>query len=469
LTSKPYAFQARSWELKKTDGIDVMDALGSNIVIGSRGPAVLRITPRINDDVNEEWLADKGRFACDGLAERRLDKPYVRVDGKLRAASWTEAFAAIRTGLHGLGGDEIAGIVGDLCAVEDMVAFKDLLGTLGSDRIDCRQDGAWIDASVRENYLFNSGLSGIEHADVVLLIGADPRREAPLLNVRLRKKAARGLSKVYGIGPALDLTYPAEWLGDDAALVGKLPKAAAEALAKAERPAIIIGMGALKMPGMFAAAQKLAGKIKLVRDGWNGWNVLHTAAARVGGLDLGLVADGVAAIAADTSLRALFLLGADEIDAGDGVFTVYIGSHGDRGVTHADVILPAAAYTEKPATWVNMEGRVQRSLRAIFPPGDAREDWTIFRALSAVLGAPLPYDDLAGLRARIAAEWPHLAGGAPVASAASRWAVPAGGAVAGPITLAFGNYYLTNPIARASETMAACVAEILPVVAEAAE
>ncbi|MBC7521154.1 MAG: NADH-quinone oxidoreductase subunit G [Sandarakinorhabdus sp.] len=469
LTSKPYAFQARSWELKKTDGIDVMDAVGSNIVVGSRGPAVLRITPRINDDVNEEWLADKARFACDGLAERRLDKPYVREGGKLRAATWVEAFAAIRAGLHGLGGGEIAGIVGDLCAVEDMVAFKDLLGTLGSDRIESRQDGAWIDASARENYLFNSGLSGIENADVVLLIGADPRREAPLLNVRLRKKAARGLSKVFGIGPALDLTFPVEWLGDDAALVGKLPKAVADALAKAERPAIIIGMGALRMPGMFAAAQKLAGKIKLVREGWNGWNVLHTAAARVGGLDLGLVADGVAAIAADTSLRALFLLGADEIDAGDGVFTVYIGSHGDRGVTNADVVLPGAAYTEKPATWVNMEGRVQRSLRAIFPPGDAREDWTIMRALSAVLGAPLPYDDLAGLRARIAAEWPHLAGGAPVAAAASRWAFPAGDAVAGPITLAIDNYYLTNPIARASETMAACVAEILPVIAEAAE
>jgi NADH-quinone oxidoreductase subunit G len=468
LTSKPYAFQARSWELKKTDGIDVMDAVGSNIVIGSRGPAVMRITPRINDDVNEEWLADKGRFACDGLSERRLDKPYVRVDGRLQPASWVEAFAAVRRGLDGVPGAAIAGIVGDLCAVEDMVAFKDLLGTLGSTRIESRQDGASIDATARENYLFNSGLAGIESADVVLLIGTDIRREAPLVNVRLRKKAVRGLSKVYGIGPAHDLTYPVEWLGDEAGLVAKLPKAVADALAKAERPAIIIGMGALKVPGMLAAVQKLAAKAKVVRDGWNGWNVLHTAAARVGALDLGLVADGVDAIAADGSVKALFLLGADECVAGAGNFTVYIGSHGDRGVRHADVILPAAAYTEKAGTWVNMEGRVQRSLRAVFPPGDAREDWTIFRALSAVLGNALPYDDMAGLRARITAEWPHLAGGAEVRISGVDGAV-AEGAPAGALPMAIGNYYLTNPIARASETMAACVAEILPVVAEAAE
>ena len=471
LTSKPYAFQARPWELKKTDGIDVMDALGSNIVIGSRGPAVLRITPRINDDVNEEWLADKGRFAIDGLGERRLDTPWLRRDGRLQKASWVEAFAAVRAGLAGVAGDQIAGIVGDLVAIEDMVAFKDLLASVGSTRIEARQDGALIASAERSDYLFNSGLAGIEDADVVLLIGADPRREAPLLNVRLRKKAARRLSKVYGIGPALDLTYPVEWLGDDAALVGTLPTAVAEALAKAERPAIIIGMAALKSPGMVAAAQGLAKKIKLVREGWNGWNVLHTAAARVGGLDLGLTTDGgVAGILGDASLRALFLLGADEICTSQAkdVFTVYIGSHGDHGVRHADVILPAAAYTEKSGTWVNMEGRVQRSLRAIFPPGDAREDWTIFRALSAVLGNPLGYDDLPSLRARIAAEWPHLAFG-DVVRVTPGAALPEAAPPAGSIALAGTSYYLTNPIARASETMAACVAEISAPLREAAE
>jgi NADH-quinone oxidoreductase subunit G len=439
LTSKPYAFQARPWELTKTDGIDVMDAVGSNIVIGSRGPAVLRITPRINDD--------------------------------LQKASWVEAFAAIRDGLAGVSGAQIAGIVGDLAAVEDMVAFKDLLATLGSTRIEARQDGALLATAARSDYLFNSGLGGIENADVVLLIGTDPRREAPLLNVRLRKKAARRQSKVYGIGPAVDLTYPVEWLGDDAALLGNLPKAVAEALAVAERPAIILGMGALKQPGMLAAAQALAGRIGLVRDGWNGWNVLHTAAARVGGLDLGLAVDGgVAGILGDTSLKALFLLGADEIctSQAKSVFTVYVGSHGDHGVRHADVILPAAAYTEKPATWVNLEGRVQRSLRAVFPPGEAREDWTIFRALSAVLGAPLGYDDLPMLRARIAAEWPHLALGDAIKVTPGA-ALAVAPAPAGPIALALGNYYLTNPIARASETMAACVAEISGSLREAAE
>jgi NADH-quinone oxidoreductase subunit G len=468
LTSKPYAFQARPWELKKTDGIDVMDAVGSNIVIGSRGPVVLRVTPRINDAVNEEWLADKSRFAHDGLTERRLDRPYLRQNGKLVATGWREAFTAIRAALDGVPGSAIAGLIGDLAAVEEMVALKDLLAGLGSTRIEARQDAALLGTGSRTDYLFNSGLAGIETADVVLLIGADPRREAPLVNVRLRKRAARGLSKVYGFGPERDLSYPVEWLGDDAGLVAKLPKAVAEALAGAERPAIILGMGALAVPGVFAAAQKLAGKVKLVRDGWNGWNVLHTAAARVGALDLGLTADGVAAITADAGVKVLFNLGADEIDAGAGAFTVYIGTHGDRGVRHADVILPAAAYTEKPGTWVNLEGRVQRALRAVFPPGEAREDWTILRALSAVLGAPLPYDDLPSLRARIAAEWPHLAGGSEVRVSAG--AAPAEAAApTGPIALPIANYYLTNPIARASETMAACVAEIQAPLAEAAE
>ncbi|MBB6226293.1 NADH-quinone oxidoreductase subunit G [Polymorphobacter multimanifer] len=473
LTSKPYAFQARPWELKKTDGIDVMDALGSNIVIGSRGRAVMRVTPRINDDVNEEWLADKGRFAHDGLRERRLDSPWVRRDGRLVKASWAEAFAAVKAGLAGVSGGAIAGVAGDLCALEDMVAFKDLLGTLGASRIECRQDGALIAAASRGDYLLGSGLGGLESADVILLVGADPKREAPLANVRLRKAAVKRRAKVFGIGPTVELSYPATWLGDDAGLLGALPEAVTEALAKAERPAIVLGMGALRAPGVWAAAQALARTHDVVREGWNGWNLLHTAAARVGGLDLGLVAEGgVAGILDDAAagkLGAVFLLGADEIDTAAlaDVFTVYVGTHGDAGVRHADVILPGAAYTEKPGTWVNMEGRAQRGLRAVFPPGEAREDWTIFRALSAVLGGVLPYDDLGSLRARIASEWPHLAAIGVLHGDVPDFSPPKLGAPvvppSGVLRTSIDNYYLTNAIARASETMAECVDQILGV------
>ncbi len=468
LTAKPYAFQARPWELKKTDGIDVMDAVGSNIVIGSRGPAVLRITPRINDDVNEEWISDKTRFAHDGLLERRLDTPFVHKDGKLVRATWVEAFAAIRAALAGVKGEEIAAITGDLCAIEDMVALKDLLATLGATRLEGRQDGAALNAGNRGGYLFNSALAGIETADVVLLVGTNPRVEAPLVNTRLRKRAAKGLSKVFAIGPEVDLTYPVSWVVNAVNLLADLPAAVTDALKAAERPAIILGMGALTGEGgagVLAAALALAGQYAVVRDGWNGWNVLHTAAARVGALDLGLAADGgVAGIMADaTKLKAVFLLGTDEVDTAPlaDTFTVYIGTHGDAGVKHADVILPAAAYTEKAGTYVNMEGRVQRSLRATFPPGEAREDWTIFRALSAMLGTPLTYDDLPTLRRRIAAEWPHLGREGLESASWQPDFAPAAPLPTGGFTLAVRNFYMTNPIARASETMAECVEQIL--------
>ncbi|MDO9487672.1 MAG: molybdopterin-dependent oxidoreductase, partial [Sphingomonadaceae bacterium] len=287
LTSKPYAFTARPWELKKTESIDVMDAVGTNILVGARGPQVMRVSPRINEDVNEEWCSDKTRFACDGLMKRRLDKPYVRRGGKLEPATWVEAFTAIRSGLDGVSGDQIAAIAGDLVDLEGMAALKDLLAALGSTRHDCRQDGAPIDPSSRAGYLFNSTIAGIERADVVLLVGSNPRWEAPLINTRIRKAVRRNKAQVFAIGPQIDLTYPATQLGDDLSLLAKLPKAAADALKGAERPAIIVGMGALRSAGVLAAAVALAGKYKIARDGWNGWNLLHTAAARVGGLDLG--------------------------------------------------------------------------------------------------------------------------------------------------------------------------------------
>ena len=468
LTSKPYAFQARPWELKKTDSIDVMDAIGSNIVVGSRGAAVLRVTPRLNDDVNEEWLADKSRFAVDGLSERRLDTPWVRVNGKLQKATWAEAFTAVAAGLKGLKGDEIAGIVGDLNAVEEMVALRDLLATLGSTRIESRQDGALFDTGEPANWLFNTGLAGIETADAILLVGTNPRQEAALLNVRLRKAVKKGGAKAYNIGPAADLSFPITQLGDDAALLTALPAEVVAAFAAAQRPAIILGMGALKTPGLYAAARAAAAQLGVVKDGWNGFNLVHTAAARAGALRLGLAVDGgVNALLGDTGVKALFLVGADEVNVMSGRFTVYIGTHGDHGVRHADVILPAAAYTEKPGTYVNMEGRVQRALKATQPPGDAREDWTILRALSSVLGQKLPYDDLSALRRRIAADWPDLARDGLMDRATALPAVDAA-AVQGALHLAYSNYHLTNPVARASATMAACVSSLI-VVQEAAE
>ena len=483
LTSKPYAFAARSWELKKTPGIDVMDAVGTNIVFHARGTQIMRVTPRINDDVNEEWASDKTRFAIDGLMKRRLDAPYVRKAGKLVKVSWPEAFAAIRDGLSGIAPADIAGIVGDLSAVEDMVAFKDLLNGLGSTRIEGRQDGASIPTGARTDYLFNSTLAGIETADAVLLIGTDPRHEAPLVNTRLRKIIRGKRGRVFGLGTPVDLTYDIEWLDE-------VTDAVADVFAKAERPAIVVGMGA-----DFAAARALADRLGVVKDGWNGWNVLHTAAARVGALDLGLTVDGGVASLSDA--KALFLLGADEIEAGANAFTVYIGTHGDRGVRHADVILPSAAYGEKPGTWVNLEGRVQRGQRATFPPGEAREDWTIFRALSDVLGKTLPYNDATALRTRIAGEWPWLAvegltadtvhagaGDEPVRHIDDIVGQGGAGGDAQVSTVSTGNrngpgdverkhaFYLSNPIARASDTMAECIRDIVDAaqpVLEAAE
>ena len=471
LTSKPYAFEARPWELKRTESIDVMDAVGTNITVHTRGSAVMRVTPRVNDDVNEEWASDVTRFAVDGLQRGRLDAPYVRVGGKLARATWAEAFAAVAAALAGVSGDDIAAVAGDLADVEAMVACKDLLGQLGSTRHECRVDGAAVPAGERSKYLFNSGIAGIERADVIVLVGTDPRHEAPLVNTRVRKAVRRGGAQVFNVGPEFDLTYPVTQLGNDAALLGTLPEAVSDALTKAERPAIIVGMGALagttaadgspqSGEAMLSAVHALVATFNLVRDGWSGVNLLHTAASRVGALDIGFTTDGGMAALAATPPRVIFNLGVDEVDV-PGAFQVYIGHHGDRGVRTADVILPAAAYTEKSGTFVNLEGRVQRTARATFPPGEAREDWTIFRALSAVLGQPLPYDDLRALRARIAGEWSHLAEEGLMPAA---WSEPAAGAVAAPsgsITLTPRDFYRANAVARASATMAACIAEIV--------
>ncbi|MFZ3484683.1 NADH-quinone oxidoreductase subunit NuoG [Sphingomonas sp. 3-13AW] len=455
LTSKPYSFEARPWELKKTLAIDVMDAVGTNIRLDSRGRQVMRALPRINEDVNEEWAHDKTRHAVDGLVRKRLDRPYVRRDGKLVAVDWDDAFAAIASVNAG---SSVAAIAGDLLDCETMFAAKALVRNLGSSLIEGRQTGMAYDVTNLGAVAFNTTIAGVEQADAILLVGTDLRHEAPLVNTRVRKAIKRG-ARVFAIGPETDLTYKVEWLGDDLSLLGGLPDRAAEALDAAERPMVIVGPGALK--NGHAAALKLAADGNLVRDGWNGFNVVHTAAARMGGLMLGFAQPGGIADVVAANPKLVFFLGADEVDftAFANSFKVYIGHHGDKGAHHADVILPGASYAEKAGTYVNLEGRVQRGDRAVFAPGDAREDWTILRALSDKLGATLPFDTFEGLRAAMFAEVPALAAEGLVRY---DWNPPVLDTRAeGGVTYPIADFYLTNAICRASPTMQRCSAELV--------
>jgi NADH-quinone oxidoreductase subunit G len=455
LTAKPYAFEARPWELKKTPSIDVMDAVGTNIRLDSRGRAVLRALPRINDDVNEEWASDKTRHAVDGLTHRRLDKPYIRKDGKLVAAEWAEAFDAINAHWNG----EAAVLAGDQVDCETMFAARELAG---KSMLEGRQTGLAYDTSSLSAVNFNTTIAGIENADVILLVGSDLRREAPLVNTRIQKAVRKRGAKVFAIGPVTDLTYKVEWLGDELSALTKAPKALADALKTAERPAIIVGGGALRYDGVHGAALAFAKKYKMVRADWNGFNVLHFAAARMGGLMLGYTHDGGIKKLAAVQPRLAFFLGADEVDYSlfADSFKVYVGHHGDKGAHHADVILPGAAYSEKSGTYVNLEGRVQRGERAVFPPGDAREDWAIFRALSDVLGKRLPFDSLDALRAEMAKAVPALGVEALADYGWSEPSLPAD--VSGKIAdYPIKDFYLTNAICRASETMQKCSAELV--------
>ncbi len=471
LTSKPYAFTARSWELEKTESIDVQDALGSNIRVDARGPEVMRFLPRLNEDVNQEWISDKTRFAYDGLRKRRLDQPYVRRDGKLQPASWNEAFAAIAEKASGLDGSRMAAIAGDLADAESMMALKDLMTALGSANTECRQDGAALDASVRASYLFNSTIAGIDEADALLIVGSNPRLEAPVLNARIRQRWLAGGFKAGVIGEQVDLTYRYDYLGAGAETLDEVVKGShsfSDVLREAEKPMIILGMGALARPdgaAILKLAQDIAVFYGMVSSDWNGFNVLHTAAARVAGLDLGFVPgeggrdmDGILSGVEGGDIDLLYLLHADEFDTDrtKNAFVIYQGSHGDAGVKHADVILPGAAYTEKDATWINTEGRVQLGRRAVFPPGDAREDWTILRALSDVLGKKLAYDNLGQLRARMLEAAPHLTAVDSVEPAAWNDFGEAGELDSAPFRSAVQDHYLTNPIARASEILAEC-------------
>ena len=476
LTSKPYAFTARSWELEKTESIDVMDAVGSNIRIDARGPGVMRILPRDNDDVNEEWLSDKGRFAYDGLAQQRLDKPYLRIDGKLAPVDWDQAFAAIAARLNGLDGSRIAALAGDLADAESMQALKDLMASLGSHNLDCRQDGATIGEGARAGHLFNSTIAGIDAAGAILIIGSNPRWEAPVLNARIRRRYLAGNVAIGVIGEAVDLTYKYQYLGAGTAALAEVQDGSgnfAASLEAAERPMIILGAGAMARPDgaqILAAARAIAEASGAITSDWNGFNMLHSRAGRVGGIEVGFMPGdgglGTEAIldgAGSGSIEAVYLLGADEIDTarlGD-AFVIYQGHHGDTGAHRADVILPGAAYTEKNATYVNTEGRAQRAQLATFPPGDAREDWAIIRALSEVLGKTLPYDSLSALRDKMAAANPVF--GAIDDIVPAEWgAFGKPGAMGGDdFRSPIENYYMTDPISRASETMARCISEIL--------
>ena len=471
LTSKPYAFEARPWELTKTESVDVMDAVGSNIRVDSRGREVMRILPMLNEDVNEEWISDKTRYACDGLAKQRLDRPYVRKDGKLQPATWHEALDVIGGKLRGMDGSKIAAIAGDLCDAESMAALKGLMDGLGSPNIDCRQDGAKLEAGTRTGYVFNTTIAGIEDADACLIVGSNPRLEAPIINARLRKRAGAGGFKVGVVGENVDLTYRAEHLGAGPQTLKEIADgshAFCEILKAAERPMLILGQGALARAdgaAVMAAARQIAGNTGMVSADWNGFNILHTAAARVAGLDLGLVPgeDGrdVAGIldgAAAGEIEVVYLLGADELDTSKlaNAFVIYQGHHGDAGAHAADVILPGAAYTEKDGTYANTEGRVQRGRRATFPPGDAREDWAILRALSDVLGKTLPYNNILELRAHMAKTTPALAEIDTLAPSSWRDYGTAGEMDNAPFESPIRNFYMTDPICRASETMAAC-------------
>jgi NADH-quinone oxidoreductase subunit G len=468
LTSKPYAFAARPWELTKTQSIDVMDGVGSAIRVDTRGREVMRILPRINEAVNEEWISDKTRHVVDGLRTQRLDRPYLREDGKLRPVSWQQAFAAIAAKADRIDGKRIGAIAGDLAAVEDMFALKDLLARCGSSNVAVQGGDAFDPSGGRAGYIFNPTIAGIDQADALLIIGANPRKDAAVLNARIRKRWRTCQLKVGLIGPKADLTYAYDHIGagtDSLSDLASGKHSFAEILKNAKHPIVLVGAGAAARhdgAAVLSRAAALALDIGAVKDGWNGFAVLHEAASRVGALDIGFAGGGLSAAQMTTfgTLDVLFLLGADETKVQDGTFVVYIGTHGDRGAHRADVILPAAAYTEKSALYVNTEGRVQMTGRAAFPPGEAREDWAIMRALSEAMGRKLPYDSLMGLRQAIFKALPHLMRIDQIepgkADDIKSLAGKGGSLEKPPFKPLIEDFYLTNPIARASAVMAEC-------------
>ena len=458
LLQKPQIFEMRPWELRRVPAIDVMDAVGSNIRLDVRQRQVMRVLPRINEDVNEEWISDKTRHHVDALVRGRLDRPWVREKGKLREASWREALDVLAKKLK-KAGPSIAGIAGDLLDAETMFAAKKLLEGQGSNLLEGRQTGLSYDTSSLSAVAFNSTIAGVENADAVLLVGSHIRWEAPLVATRVRKAARKG-AKIFAIGPEVDLGFKVTWIGNDLSLLDKLPSETSEALSGAERPAIIVGPAALAANAL-GAALALVQPLNLVREGWNGFNVVHTAASRMAGLILGYAQKGGIADVEAAAPQILFLLGADEVapDRFAGAYKVYVGHHGDAGAKAADLVLPAASYAEKHGTYVNLEGRVQRSERAVFPPGEARDDWAILRALSQLIGEALPFDSFDELRAQMIAEYPQLGRDGLIDLP---WVAPTLDAKAeGPVRYPIADFYLTNAICRASPTMRTCSDELV--------
>ena len=473
LTSKPYEFKARPWELRKTETIDAMDAVGSNIRVDARGREVMRILPRTHEGVNEEWISDKTRFVWDGLKTQRLDRAYVREFGKLRAASWPEAFLRVVQKMKAAKPERVGIILGDLVGAEEAFSVRQLADQLGIKNIDCRQDGSPLgERGGRAGYLFNSGIAGIDEADAIMLIGTNPRLEAPVLNARIRKRYLKGGCLLGVIGEQADLTYPYAYLG---AGPDSLTQFVEHPPARKEKPMFIVGQGALARPdgaAVLAAITKAAQSLGVIKDGWNGLNILHTAAGRVGALDVcalpgkdgGLNTNQMLSAARNGELDVLILIGADEIDMSNlgSTFVIYMGTHGDAGAHRADVIMAGAAYTEKQVTYVNTEGRPQMTQRASYPPGDAREDWAILRALSDQLGSTLPWnnlDELRGAMYKIAPQLLRLDQLTPANAAELADLAKADGAMsAEPFRSPVIDFYMTNPIARASKTMAECSA-----------
>jgi NADH-quinone oxidoreductase subunit G len=483
LTSKPYAFAARPWELGKTQSIDVMDAVGSAIRVDTRGREVMRILPRVNEAINEEWISDKTRHVVDGLRTQRLDRPYVRSDGKLKPATWAQAFTAISQAVARTDGMRMGAVAGDLATVEEMFALKDLLGKYSSVNFATQDNTALDPANGRASYIFNPSIAGIEQADALLIIGANPRKEAALLNARIRKRWRTGNLKVGLIGEKADLTYKYDYLGAGPETLSDLGAGKIgflDVLKKASHPIVMVGAGAAARhdgAAVLATAAKIALEVAAVKDGWNGFGILHNAASEVGALDIGFTPNGggltASQMATYGTLDVLFSLGADDIEVAEGTFVVYIGTHGDKGAHRADVILPGAAYTEKSGIYVNTEGRVQMAARAGFPPGDARDDWSIIRALSDNLGKKLDYDSLAALRQALFKAHPHLMridqiehGGA---DDIKKLAAGSGAFDKAPFKSLVTDFHLTNPIARASAIMAECSSLASGRVSQAAE